>query len=670
MDARPQVETGKIRTVVLLGAAGAGKTALAEALLAAGEERVRPGLLDSDPDERERGHTLSLAVASMTWKGHRINLIDTPGSPDALGDAFPALHAADVAVFVVDAVGGWQAVHDQLWAACEALSLPRLIFLAGLDRDRAGFQAHLDLLRERYGKPLAPVHMPIGVERDFGGVIDLLHLVAVTRRDGGRVETEVPAERRAQAERNRETLVEAIVEVDDELLLSYLEGEVPTVAELAECFEHGVARCDFFPVLCGSPPLDIGTRLLADFLIEECPSLDERREVDGPASVVVFKTRSDPYVGHISLMRVLSGSLRPDATLGNARTGHPVRLNRIFALQGPEQIPVTGVSAGDLVAAAKLDDVQTGDVLMADGALATPLDLGVPRGYHRAAIATRSAKDEERLPEALRRLREEDPSLGMEVDEATRQLVLVGYGPGHVQTALTRLERRYAVGVDEVPRRLRYRETITEPAAGRGRHVKQTGGSGQYGIAEIEVEPLPRGSGFEFIDEIVGGVIPRQYIGSVEKGVQLAMERGVLAGYPCVDVRVRLLDGKSHRVDSSQVAFEMAGAAAFRDAAQKAAPVLLEPIMRVEVTVPDAYTGDVMGDLSARRGRIEGTRQLPPGRTAVSALVPEAELITYVGDLRGLTQGQGVLTMVHDHHAPLPAHLQPLGSEPASPATH
>jgi elongation factor G len=434
-----------------------------------------------------------------------------------------------------------------------------------------------------------------------------------------------------------------------------------------------VARGDFFPVLCGSPQLDIGTRLLADFLIEECPSLDERRDVDGPPSAVVFKTRSDPYVGHISLMRALSGSLRPDDTLANARSGQPVRLNRMFALQGSEQVPVTAVCAGDLVAAAKLDDVRTGDVLMADGASAAPIDLGVPQGYHRAAVATRSAKDEDRLPDALRRLREEDPSLGVEVDEATRQLILVGYGPGHVQTAITRLGRRYGVEIDEVPRRLRYRETITEPAQGRGRHVKQTGGSGQYGIAVIEVEPLPRGTGFEFTDEIVGGVIPRQYIGSVEKGVQLAMERGVLAGYPCVDVRVRLIDGKSHRVDSSQVAFEMAGAAAFRDAAHKAAPVLLEPIMRVEVTVPDAYTGDVMGDLSARRGRIEGTYQIPPARTAVSALVPEAELVTYVGDLRGLTQGQGVITMVHDHHAPLPSHLAPLGSEspsPASPAAH
>jgi elongation factor G len=656
MDARPEVETGKVRTVVLLGGSGAGKTALAEALLAAGDARVRPGLLDNEPEERERGHTLSLAVASTMWKGHRINVLDTPGSPDAVGDAYPALHAADVAIFVVDAVTGWQAVHDELWDACAVLSLPRLVFLNGLDRERAAYQEHIEALRLRYGKSLAPVHMPIAFERDFDGVIDLIHLVAVRRVEGRRVEGGIPEALRAQVESNRETLVEAIVEVDDGLLLRYLEGDVPTIDELAECFEHGVARCDFFPVLCGSTVLDIGTRLLADFIIEECPALDERRDVGGAPSTMVLKTRSDPYVGHISVLRVLSGVLRPDATLTNTRTGRTVRLHRIFALHGDEQLPVAGVCAGDLVAAAKLEEVRTGDVLAAGGVLAAPLDLRIPRGHHRAAIEAGSPKDEERLPEALHRLGEEDPSLRTEVDEETRQLTLLGYGPGHIETALARLASRFGVEAHVVPLRLRYRETLTGTARGIGRHVKQTGGSGQYGIAEIEVEPLPRGAGFEFLDEIVGGVIPRQYIGSVEKGVLAAMERGVLHGHPCVDVRVRLVDGRSHRVDSSQIAFEMAGAAAFRDAAAKAEPVLLEPIARVEVVVPDTFTGEVMGDLSARRGRIEGTRQGRPGQIIVDALVPEVELLTYIGDLRGLTHGRGRAVIAHDHHAPAPLH--------------
>ena len=666
MQARPEVETGKVRTVVLLGAAGAGKTALAEALLAVGGERPRPGLLDSEPEEVERGHSLSLAVASTTWRGHRINVIDTPGSADAVGDAYPALHAADAAVFVVDAVAGWQAVHDQLWDACEVLSLPRVVYMAGLDRERARFQPHVDLLRGRYGKAVAPVHMPMDVEQAFDGVIDLLHLVAVRKVEGQRVQGEVPAERREQAERNRVALVEAIVEVDDDLLLRYLDGDTPSAEELAQCFAAGIARCRFFPLLCGSTALDVGTRLFADFLVEECPSLDRRGPVDGPLSAVVFKTRSDPYVGHISLLRVQSGTLRPDDAVTNVRTGRSLRLNRIFALQGGEQLPVMAVHAGDVVAAAKLDDVRTGDVLAAEGADVVPVDLQLPHGYHRAAIAARSTRDEDRLPEALQRLMEEDPSLHAETDTVTRQLILTGYGPGHVQTALALLARRFGVDVEEVPRRLRYLETITAPASGLGRHVKQTGGSGQYGIAQIEVEPLPRGSGLEFIDEVVGGVIPRQYISSVEKGIRAAMERGVLAGYPCVDVRVRLVDGKSHRVDSSQVAFELAGALAFRDAATKASPVLLEPVARVEVRVPDTFTGDVMGDLSARRGRIEGTRQPSPGRTVITALVPEAELLSYTGDLRGLTSGQGSVTIEHDHHAALPAHLRPAGVEPAT----
>lgn len=663
MDARQVVETGKVRTAVLLGAAGAGKTALAEALLAAGEGRARAGTFDTEPEEVERGHSLATAVGSMTWKGHRINVVDTPGSPDAIGDAHAALHAADVAVFVVDAVDGWQAVHDQLWDACEAIALPRVIFLGGLDRERAGFQRHVDVLRERYGKPLAPVHMPMGVERDFAGVIDLLHQIAVRRVEGERVESPVPDERREQAERNREALVEAIVEVDDDLLARYLEGDVPSVAELAECFEHGVARCDFYPLLCGSAALDIGTRLLADFLIEECPALDERRDTAGPLSALVFKTLSDPYVGHISLLRVLSGTLTPEDTVTNPRTGASARLNRVFALQGTEQVPITALHAGDLAAAAKLEGVRTGDVLLADGAAGEPVDLGIPPGFHRAAIAAQSTRDEDRLPEALQRLLEEDPSLHVTSDPDTRQLVVTGYGPLHVQTTLARLHRKFGVEVEEVPLRLRYLETLTAPARGLGRHVKQTGGSGQYGIAEIEVEPLPRGEGFVFEDHIVGGVIPRQYITSVEKGIRSAMERGVLAGYPCVDVGVRLVDGKSHRVDSSQVAFEMAGALAFRDAAAKAGPVLLEPVARVEVTIPDDLTGEVMGDLSSRRGRIEGTRQERAGRTTVTALVPEAELVTYAGDLRGLTSGQGTLTVAHDHHSELPAHLTPRDAE-------
>jgi elongation factor G len=657
MGARPEVPTGRVRTVVLLGSGGTGKTALAEALLAAGGGDTRGGTFDHEPEERERGHSLSLAVASTEWRGYRINVIDTPGTPDALGDTYPALHAADVAVFVVDAVQGWQAVHEELWEACAAIDLPRLVYLNGLDRPQAQYQTHIDALRARYGKPLAPVHMPMGLEEGYTGTVDLLHFTAVQRIEGKRVESEVSGEVREQAERNREALVEAIVEVDDALLTRYLEGDVPTTKELGECFEHGVARCEFFPVLCGSADLDIGTRLLADFLIEECPSLDEEHDVEGALSMFVFKTLSNPYVGHINLMRVLSGRLRPDDMVVNARTGAGMRLHRVFALQGEEQVPITAVAAGDLVAAAKLDDVITGDVLTVEGEAAPAIELRIPPGFHRVAIVARTSKDEDKLSTALQRLVEEDPALSAATDQDTGQLVVTGYGPSHVQTALARLARKFGVEVDVVPLKLRYLETITNAADGLGRHVKQTGGSGQYGIAEVTVEPLARGEGLVFEDGIVGGVIPRQYIPSVEKGVRAAMAKGVLAGYPMVDVKVRLNDGKSHSVDSSQVAFEMAGSLAFRDAAAKAAPVLLEPILRVEVTIPDTLTGDVMGDLSSRRGRIEGSLPAGVGRTTVTALVPEAELVDYTGDLRSLTSGQGLLAMSYDHHEEVPVHL-------------
>ncbi len=652
------VPTGRVRNVVLLGSGGTGKTTLAEAMLHhGGAAHGRAAVFDSEPDEVERGHSLSTATASFEWRGHRINLIDTPGAPDFVGDAYPAIAAADVAVFVIDAVEGVEAIHEQLWQVCEEQGLPRLVFLNKLDKERAGYQRNIDALRERYGKPMAPVHMPMGVEQDFGGVIDLLHFTAVAHRDGERVEEEVPEERREQAERNRTSLIEAIVEIDDELLMAYLEGETPDAKQLGECFGRGVRDCAFFPVLCGSATLGIGVQLLADFIVEECPSLDERRDVTGPTSALVFKTLSDPYVGHINLMRVMSGTLRADDTLEVARSGDKVRLHQLFSLQGAEQTPMPVAQAGDLVAVAKVDGLLTGDLLLAPGAT---LDVEVPRapeGTHRVAIEADSSKDEDKLSTALHRLQEEDPALGVTHDDQTRQLVLTGNGPSHIAVAMARLERKFGVSVHEVPLRLRYLETITKTAQGLGRHVKQTGGAGQYGIAWVELSPLPRGAGFEFEDAIVGGVIPREYIPSVEKGVRAAMERGVLAGYPVVDVKCKLYDGKHHSTDSKPVAFEAAGSLAFRAAAEQAGMILLEPILDVRVTVPDSMTGDVMGDISARRGRIEGTHAAGVGRTEVRAKVPEAEMLTYTGDLRSITSGQGTVVMTYDHHAECPPNV-------------
>ncbi|MBW3664555.1 MAG: elongation factor G [Actinobacteria bacterium] len=664
------VPTERIRNVVLLGHTGGGKTTLAEAMLLAAGVTTRLGStadgttkLDFEPEEQDKHHSLSLALAAVPWSGHKINILDAPGGPESYGDAFPALAAADIAIFVVDATAGVQAQHDELWQACDQLDLPRLVFLNKLDNENAQFQTNVDALSERYGKKFAPVMMPLGVEAELTGVIDLLHDMAV-RFDGDvRTETEVPDERKEQAARNRELLVEAIVETDDELLMEYLEGEIPETKRLAEQFAHGIAEAEFFPMLCGSAEKGIGIQLLLDFLIEECPSPTDRGPIQGtqgelpldaPTTAYVAKTLSDPFVGRINLLRVLAGGLANDDHLLDARTGKDSRLHGIFTLQGKEQIAVASASAGDLVAIAKLDDVSTGDVLTAKGhefAFDAPRP---PEGYYRVALSPASAGDEDKLSTALQRIAEEDPSLRVERDEDTGALVLHSYGPTHVDVTLRRMHRKFGVDVNQSPPPVAYRETLKGRGQGVGKHVKQSGGHGQYGVAHIEVEPLPSGGGFEFDDAIVGGVIPNQFIPSVEKGVLQALDKGPLAGYPVVDVKVKLYDGKHHSVDSSDAAFQMAGILAFREAANAAGVKLLEPIMEIDIVVPDDHTGTVMGDLSSRRGRILGTDAAGAGKQVVHALVPESEVLTYAAELRALTSGQGTLAMSYHHHEDVP----------------
>lgn len=656
------VPTERIRTVVLLGPGGVGKTTLAEQVLTAcGLHETRGGRLDTEPEERDRGHTLGLQVATCAWREHRITILDTPGMSGVAGDAYPALSAADLAVFVVDASTGIGPLHEQLWEACDEIGLPRLVFLNKLDRQHASYQRTVDALRERYGKRVAPVEMPVDVEQHFTGVIDLLHMTAWYAEGDGEAAraAEVPDARRDQAERNRETLVEAIVENDDDLLLRYLDGDVPDAKELAACFAHGIARGGFFPVLCGAATTGLGVHGLLDFLVEEGPSPAVRaqtqdRDLDAPTALWVAKTLSDPFVGHINVLRVMSGTLVRDDELTVQRTGDTVRLHQLFSLVGSEQTPVDRAAAGDIVAVAKLSDVRTGDLLAdSPGALAPPT-VPAPEPYHRIALEPASVGDEDKLSGSLARLVEEDPSLRVEHRADTNQLLLSAYGPVHVDVALARMERKFGVSVRRVPVRLAYRETLRGAAGGLGRHVKQSGGHGQYGIARIDVEPLPRGEGFVFDDRIVGGAIPRTYIPSVEVGIRQAMAEGIMAGYPVVDVRVVLVDGKYHTVDSSDMAFQAAGRLAFREAAEAAGTMLLEPVMDVHVTVPDELTGAIMGDLSARRGRIHGTDAAGPGRTRVHAHVPEGELATFTADLRSLTGGAATFTMTYDHHDTVP----------------
>jgi elongation factor G len=654
------VPTERIRNVVVLGHTGTGKSTLVEAMLAmAGHGTHGQGCptVDHEPEERERGHSLSLALATFEFEGYKLNILDAPGGAEVLGDAYPALLAADSALFVIDATVGVQPQHEELWRTCERRGMPRFVFLNKLDLERARYQETVDDLRARYGKPLAPVHMPLGIHDEFDGVIDLLHMDAVEVHDGERIHEPIPEERRPQAEANREGLIEAVVENDDELLERYLEGEVPSLQQVAELFAHGVAEEGFFPVLCGSAEKDIGIDLLLHFIVEECPSPAEAPHPlphDGPTVAFVAKTFSDQYVGRINVLRILSGELRVDDQLVVGRTGATQRLHQLFSLRGREQLPVTGVSAGDVVAVAKLADVETGDVLTADGS-EVQLDVPVPpEGFHRVVLHPASVADDDKLSTAVQRIRQEDPSIRLELDPTAQTRILTFQGPGHVDITVDRLTRKHGVQVVVDPAPIAYRESIRRPASGLGRHVKQSGGHGQFGVAQVELRPQPRGAGFAFEDAIVGGAIPSQWISSVEKGVLEAMREGPLGGFQVVDVAVKLVDGKFHSVDSSDAAFQMAGILAFRAAAAEADPVLLEPIVALELTVPDELTGAVMSDLAGRRGRILGSESAGPGRARVDAQVPEVELLNFAAEFRALSSGRGEVLRRYDHHEEVP----------------
>jgi elongation factor G len=654
------VPTERIRNVVVLGHTGTGKSTLVEAMLAmAGHGAHGQGCptVDHEPEERERGHSLSLALVSFEFDGCKINVLDAPGGAEVLGDAYPALLAADTALFVIDATVGVQPQHEELWRVCEQRGIPRVVFLNKLDLERARYQESIDDLRVRYGKPLAPVHMPLGIHDEFDGVIDLLHMDAVEVHEGQRVHEPIPEQRRAQAEANREGLIEAVVENDDDLLERYLEGEVPTLEEVAELFAHGVAEAGFFPVLCGSAEKDIGIDLLLHFLVEECPSPAEASHPlphDGPTVAYVAKTFSDQYVGRINVLRILSGELHVDDQLIVGRTGVSQRLHQLFSLRGREQLPVTGAAAGDLVAVAKLDDVETSDVLSADG---SEVDLDIPFppvGFHRVVLHPVSVADDDKLSTAVQRIRQEDPAILLELDPEAHTRILTFQGPGHVDVTVDRLTRKHGVRVEVEPAPIAYRETIRRTATAVGRHVKQSGGHGQFGVAHVEIRPLKRGEGFVFEDAIVGGAIPSQYISSVEKGALEAMREGPLGGYPVVDVAVKVMDGKFHSVDSSDAAFQMAGILAFRAAVAEADPVLLEPIVALELTIPDDLTGAAMSDLAGRRGRILGSESAGPGRARVDAQVPEVELLNFAAEFRALTSGRGEVLRRYDHHEEVP----------------
>ncbi len=671
--------SSKIRNVAFVGHGGAGKTTLTEALLfCAGsvnrQGRVEDGTTTTDfePEETKRGISVSTGLAPLEYEGHKINVLDTPGYADFLPDTLSALRVADLAVFVVSAVEGVEVQTDVVWKAAAALGLPRMIFINKLDRERASFERTLDQLRSSFGAGVAPLELPIGEETNFHGVADLLTDTAITYDTGKGVEGEIPEEMEALEHQVHDNLVEGIVVADDDLMERYLDGDTPSPKELEDTLAKGVAAASVFPVVCGSATKGVAIDRLAKFICEIGPAPSdrpginvsagsERHEVacdpSGQPLAYVFKTLADPYVGKVSMFKVLSGTIRPDAVLTNPRTHTDEKLHALFALRGKEQDPVPEVPAGDIAAVAKLGDTVTGDTLAPKG---TPVRVEMPEPIPPAlsiAIRPRSKGDEDKLMTALHKLQDEDPSLLVRRDDETHQTLLSGAGETHLSIVAERLHRKFGVEVETEDVVVPYRETITGTADAEGKYKKQTGGHGQFGVAFIRVEPLDKGSGFQFIDKIVGGAVPKQFIPAVEKGIAETMSMGGVFGYPVVDVQATLYDGKYHSVDSSEMSFKMAGSLGFREAMAKANPVLLEPISLVEVTVPNAYQGDVMGDLNSRRGRVQGTEAAGDGEQTIMAHVPTSEILRYSIDLRSMTGGRGRFSVKHDHYDTLPSHL-------------
>ncbi|MPY93133.1 MAG: elongation factor G [Acidimicrobiia bacterium] len=673
------VTPAQIRNVVLVGHGGAGKTTLAEALLhAAGATnrlgRVEDGntVMDHDAEERERAMSMTVSLAQFEWEDHKVNLLDAPGFPDFIGEVAAALRVADLALFVISAVDGVEVQTEVTWRMAAALGIPRAIFLNKLDRERASFDTTLAQLQERFGSGIAPLQLPIGADADFSGVVDLLTATAYRYREGTAEAGPVPPEVAELEEQVRESLVEGIVAADDDLLEKYLEGEVPSADVLSGALAAGVARAEVFPLLCGSATQQVGVDRLLGLICEIGPSpvdvgpftviaggeaIEVEPEPEGEPLAFVFKSVADRHVGQLSMLKVLSGHVHHDDHLVDTRTSGDVRLHTLLFLKGAEQVHADEAVTGDILAVAKLTDVHTNDTLAPKGKPVVVPQIEIPPPALPAAIRAHTQADDDKLSNAVHRLLDEDPSLRLERNEETHQTVLWSQGETHLRSSIDKLQRKFGVSVDTEEVHVAYRETISGSAEAEGRHKKQSGGRGQYGVCSLRVAPRTRGEGFEFVDAIVGGAIPRQYIPAVEKGIAETMAEGGVLGFPVVDVQVTCYDGKYHAVDSDEMSFKIAGRSGFKEACQKASPVLLEPISRVEIIVPTESQGDVLGDLNARRGRVQGTEAGNEGEQLILAYVPTAELLRYAIDLRSLSGGRGHFTAEHDHYDPVPGHL-------------
>ncbi len=671
-----------IRNVAFAGHGGSGKTTLAEHLLYLTGAIDRVGTVeagntvsDFDPEEVRRKISLNTTLLPMEWANHKINLLDVPGYPDFIGELYSALQVADAVVLVAPAQAELEVGFENAWELCEERKLPRIIFVNKMERDGADYAGLLQTLRKTYGNRVVPLQIPIGTETAFRGVVDVLHQKAYLGKDRDLTASEVPAELQQEVQQAREMLMEAAAETDDALLEEYLEGVPLSDEELVHGFHEGLRTGQIVPVLCGSAVQGVGLLPLLQAIIELAPSPAEvppvvaedqrngepveiKPDPNAPLTAFVFKTTADPFVGKLTYFRVCSGAFKSDQPVYNANKEREERVGQLFYLRGKTQIATTEVRAGDIGVVAKLQETSTGHTLCdkANPRVLPPMNL--PDPIYTVAISAKSKADEDRLGPALARLQEEDPTLHARRDPETGQTLIAGMGDLHLEVVIEKLKRKFNAEVVVEDLIIPYRETISRPVQRvEGKFKRQSGGRGQYGHCFINMEPLPRGTGIEFGEQIVGGAIPKNYIPAIEKGIRETAEKGIQAGFPATDFRVIVVDGSYHDVDSSDQAFRIAGSLAFQSASSQAAPVILEPIVEVEVNVPEEFTGDIMGDLNGRRGRIAGIESLGGGRQLVRATVPMAEMVRYALELRSLSRGRGKFRTRFSHYEEVPHNI-------------
>jgi elongation factor G len=677
-------DVAKIRTFALISHGGAGKTSLAEAMLFDAGVTTRLGkvdestsIMDYEPEEVKRKITISTAFNTLTWKKHQLTIIDTPGDFNFIAETKTSMQGADAVVVLVDAIDGVRVQTEKVWEFADESSLPRMIFMSKMDRERADFSKVVQDIQNNFGKGCVPIQVPIGSAENFKGIVDVLSEKAYlyTKGDSGKFDlADIPGELADQVKQYKEELIERVAEAKDELLEKYLEEGELTPEEVQEGLRVAVTTGKLVPVACGSGVANMGMQPLMDFIADNFPSPLDRgprsgkspkgdaeivREPDPDAlfSALVIKTISDPYAGRLSVMRIFSGTLTPDSTIYNSTKETKERFGQLLRLKGKAQDPIQSAGPGEIVAVAKLKETTTQDTLCSekDPIVFPPVEL--PPAVYSLSVEPKSKGDEDKIFSSLSRLMEEDLTLRLERIEETREMMLQGMGEIHIEATTDKLKRKFGVEVNLRLPKISYKETIKGKARIQHRYKKQSGGRGQYGDCTIEMEPMPRGEGFLFVDKIVGGVIPRQYIPAVEKGIVEAAPEGALAGYPVVDFKVDLVDGSFHPVDSSEMAFNIAGSMAFKKAVMDAKPTLLEPIMVMEITVPDDCMGDVIGDLNSRRGRVLGM-ETKGKRQIIRANVPQSEVLKYAPELRSMTAGRGMFTMKFSHYEEVPGPLQ------------